>query len=438
MKRTVIRGGRVIDPGNENELDQVMDVAIQDGCITELGEDLAVGNETVILDAAGLIVAPGLIDMHVHLREPGNEDEETISSGAAAAVQGGFTTVVAMPNTEPPVDNEASAAFVLLQAQKAGQANVFPAGAITMGLEGKRLSEMGQLARAGAVGFSDANHTVVDSAVLRSAFEYAKMLDRPIMTHPEDAFLCRDGVMNEGGVSVELGLPAIPEAAEEICVWRDVRLAEMTSSRLHVQQISTAGAVEIIRRAKARGANVTAEVCTHHLFLTEQEVRSFDANVKVSPPLRTQADCDALLDGLLDGAIDAITDGHAPHAPAKKALEFLYAPPGIIGLETTLGLCLTKLVHTGRMTLNQLIRLMSTNPARILGLAPRGSLQIGAPADITIIDPDREWTVDVKRFVSKSRNCPYHGWALKGRAAYTIVGGRVFAVGTEEGRNQQE
>ncbi len=424
MSRTVIRGGRVVDPSSG--LDKVMDVVIEDGRIAEMGEGLSRGNE--VIEASGHIVAPGLINMHVHLREPGDEAEETISSGAAAAVQGGFTSIACMPNTDPPIDNEASAAYVFLQAQNAGMANVFPVGTITAGREGKRLSEMGQLARAGAVGFSDDGDTVVDSAVMRSAFEYSNMLGKPILVHSEDLYLKGDGVMHEGVVSVELGLPGIPSATEEIMIERDVRLAELTGGRLHCLHVTTAGAVEIIRQAKKRGVRVTGEVCPHHLFLTDQNVRTFDTNYKMAPPLRSQADADALLAGLLDGTLEVIADDHAPHSSSEKDVEFLYAPSGIIGLEATLGLCLTKLVHGGHMTINDLIRAMSVVPADVLGLAPRGSLQVGGPADITIMDLEREWTVDVNRFVSKSRNCPYHGWKLKGKAVRTIVGGRVFEV----------
>ena len=415
----LIKGGRVIDPGNG--LDEVADVLIIDGTIAEVGK---VGTSSVdeTIDASGKIVCPGLMDMHVHLREPGNETVETIASGAAAAINGGFTSVAAMPNTDVPVDNEASAEFVRLQAERAGMARVFCVGTITRDRAGRELAEMGQMSRAGAVAFSDDGSWVADGNVMRRALEYVRIFGVPIITHAEDPTLTNEGVMHEGYTSTVLGLPGIPSAAEEVAVYRDITLAQMTDSRLHVAHVSTVGAVELIRQAKARGVKVTAEAAVHHLTLTDEVVGSFDAVYKVNPPLRTHADVEALRTGLRDGTIDCIVSDHAPHASQEKALEFTEAPFGMIGLESTLPVVITELIESNVLDWSAAIAAMTVGPARVLGL-PVGTLSVGAVADVTVIDPDVEWTIDTAKFKSKSRNCPYQGARVKGQAVTVLVGG---------------
>lgn len=421
MSSILIKNGRVVDPSRG--FDQVTNVLLTDGKIEAIGKRVDTKADEVI-DAKGLVVAPGLIDMHVHLREPGNAEEETIASGSAAAVAGGFTTVACMPNTEPAVDNPASAEYVFLQAARAGKANIYPIGAITRNREGKDIAEIGQLSRGGAVAFSDDGDSVQNAEVMRVALQYANMFNRPIVSHCEDKNLSGNGVMNEGYVSMVLGLPGIPNASEEIMVNRDITLAQMTRGRLHIAHVTTAGSVDLIRRAKKRSVRVTAEVCPHHLALTDEYVRSYDPNFKMNPPLRTAADQRALVRGLRDGTIDVIASDHAPHAPEEKDVEFVYAPFGVIGMETTLGVVLTRLYHKKLLGLQELLAKMTINPARILNL-PKGTLNIGADADVTIIDLEREWTVDVTKFFSKSRNCPFAGWKLRGKAVCTIVGGQV-------------
>jgi dihydroorotase len=366
--------------------------------------------------------------MHVHLREPGNSEEETIASGADAAVAGGFTSVVAMANSEPAVDNEASAAFIYLKAEEAGRANVFPVGAVTKARAGEELAEMGLVSRAGAVAFSDDGDPVADAQIMRSALDYARMFDRPILSHCEVRELVGTGVMNEGRRSTLLGLPGMPDAAEEIMVARDVRLAEVTGGRLHVQHLTTAGSVEIVRKARSRGQGVSAEATPHHMFLTEDDVATFDPNFKMNPPLRTSADAEALVEAVLDGTVEAIASDHAPHTDEEKALEFLYAPFGVIGLETTLGVCWTELVVKRKAEPALVIERLTAAPARILGLSGRGSLAEGTVADVTVIDPKAKWTVDPGSFRSKSRNCPFAGRELTGRARAVFVGGKLFEV----------
>ncbi|MEW6026657.1 MAG: dihydroorotase [Planctomycetota bacterium] len=420
MTTILIKNGRIIDPANK-----LANVFIENGKIKSVGAKTAKAAKTI--DAKGLIVTPGLIDMHVHLREPGKEDEETIASGAAAAIHGGFTSVACMPNTDPAIDNEASAEFVYLQAKRAGKANVFPIGAVTKGRKGEEISEMGQLFRGGAVGFSDDGAPIKSAEVVRRALEYSKMFDKPIIDHCEDLDLIREGTMNEGSVSVTLGLVGMPPVSEEIMVYRDIALAKMTNGKLHIAHISTKRAVELVRQAKKDGIRVTAEVTPHHLTLTDEYVKTsgFNTNYKVNPPLRTKSDVEALRAGLKDGIIDAIASDHAPHSEEEKDVEYNVAPFGIVGMETLLPVVLTELVHKKVITLNQLVASLTVNPARILGI-PKGTLSIGADADITLIDISKEWTIDPAKFRSKSRNCPFAGWKVKGKAVGAIVNGQII------------
>ena len=424
MTTILIKNGRVIDPANK--IDKVTNVFIENGKIKSIGPKAPKAHKTI--DAKGLIVTPGLIDMHVHLREPGKEDEETIASGTAAAINGGFTSVACMPNTDPAIDNEASAEFVYLQAKRAGKANVFPIGAVTKGRKGEEISEMGQLFRGGAVGFSDDGSPIKSAEVVRRALEYSRMFDKPIIDHCEDMDLIRDGVMSEGSVSVTLGLVGMPPVSEEIMVYRDIALAKLTNGKLHIAHISTKRAVELVRQAKKDGIKVTAEVTPHHLTLTDDYVKTsdFNTNYKVNPPLRTKSDVEALKAGLKDGTIDAIASDHAPHSEEEKDVEYNVAPFGIIGMETLLPVVLTELVHKKVITINQLVASLTVNPARILGI-PKGTLSIGADADVTLIDLNKEWVIDPTKFKSKSRNCPFAGWKVKGQAVGTIVAGQVVA-----------
>ena len=386
------------------------------------GQPLGKADETI--DAAGLVVAPGLVDMHVHLREPGREEDETIETGTQAAVAGGFTSVACIPNTEPPIDTQATVEFIHQKAARADTCNVFVVACVSRNREGKELADIGQLVEAGAVAFSDDGAPVYDAELMRRALEYCRMFDKPILAHEEVLELSRGGVMNEGLVSLVLGLGGMPAAAEEVMIGRDIALSEVTRGRLHAMHVSTAGGVALIREAKKRGARVTAEACPHHFTLTDESLRGFDSNFKMSPPLRTQADIEAIIDGLVDGTIDCIATDHAPHAREKKMLELDRAPFGILGLETAVGLSVTRLVATGRIGWPRLIEAMSTLPAQILGIN-RGTLRPGAVADITLIDPKLSWRVDVASFRSKSVNSPFDGWTLQGRAVTTIVGGRV-------------
>jgi dihydroorotase len=421
MPRTLIRGGRVIDPAQG--LDAVTDLWLEGDRVLHIGSRFDLQAE-IVVDATGKIVCPGLIDMHVHLREPGREEDETIATGTAAALAGGVTSVACMPNTEPAIDNQAAAEFVILQARRAGQANVLPIGAITKGRRGEELAELGGLVEGGAVGFSDDGSPVRSAEIMRRALEYARMFDRVVMDHCEDTELTRNGVMHEGEVSLALGLPGMPAAAEEIMVARDLILAEQTGGRLHILHVSTAGSVELIRRAKQRGVAVTCEACVHHFALTDEALRSFDSNFKMNPPLRTRRDVEAILVGLRDGTIDAIVTDHAPHAPEKKLRELDQAPFGVIGLETLLPICIKTLIEPGVLTWSEMIAKLTIHPARILGI-DRGTLRPGAIADVTIIDPEAEWTIDPNQFRSKSRNCPFAGWRVRGRAHTVLVAGQV-------------
>jgi len=417
----LIRHARIVDPAGAT--DEIGDVLIEGDRVAEVGR--VSGPAERVIEADGLVAAPGLVDMHVHFREPGDEEAETIASGSAAAVAGGFTTVCVMPNTTPPIDTEAAAEFVVLQGKRAGKADVFPVGAVTKGLAGERLSEMGGLVRGGAVAFSDDGNPIRSAAMLRRALLYSRMFDKVIIDHAVDADLASDGVMNSGVLSAVLGLPGVSAAAEDVAVARDIRLAEVTGGRLHVAHLSTAGAVDLVRDAKSRGISVTSEVTPHHLLLTEELVETFDPNFKMSPPLRTEADREALVEGLLDGTVDAIATDHAPHTSEAKELEFSFAPFGVIGLETALAVVYTRLVADGPMSLLQMVEKMSTNPARILGLESKGALRPGACADIVLFDVETPWTIDPARFFSKSRNTPFAGMEVRGRVRYTIVSGRV-------------
>jgi len=424
MATLLIRGGRVIDPAQG--IDRVDDVLVRDGLIVSVGhaggQPLGRADETI--DAAGLVVAPGLIDMHVHLREPGREEDETIETGTRAALAGGFTSVACIPNTEPPIDTQAAVEFIHQKAARADTCNVFVVACVSRGREGKELAEIGQLVEAGAVAFSDDGAPVYDAELMRRAFEYCRMFDKPVLAHEEVLELSRGGVMHEGLVSLVLGLTGMPAAAEEVLIGRDIALSEVTGGRLHAMHVSTAGGVALIREAKRRGVRVTAEACPHHFTLTDECLRGFDSNFKMSPPLRTAADVEAIVAGLVDGTIDCIATDHAPHAREKKMLELDRAPFGILGLETAVGLAVTRLIVPGRLGWPRLVEAMSTLPARILGLN-RGTLRGGAAADITLIDPNLSWRVDVREFRSKSVNSPFDGWTLQGRAVATIVGGRV-------------
>jgi len=415
----VIKNGRVIDPAQG--IDEIRDVAIADGRIDKIAKGIDAGDAEVI-DATGQIVCPGLIDMHVHLREPGNEDEETIASGAAAAVAGGFTGIACMPNTDPALDTEAMIEFVYRQAKRAGLCKVYPIGAITKARAGKELAEIGQMVRAGAVAFSDDGCGVANSSVMFRAMQYVRMFGKAVIQHCEDPDLVAGGCMNAGPTAMRLGLPGIPAMAEEVMIQRDLLIAQNTGTRYHVAHISTAGAVQLVREAKSRGIAVTAEVCPHHLLLTEDAVATYDTNYKMNPPLRTQADVDACIEGVVDGTIDCLVTDHAPHGVDEKADDFQSAPFGIIGLETALPLFARALVHTRRVEWLAMIGRLTQKPATVLGISV-GTLKSGAPADVTVFDPEAEWVVDAYGLRSKSRNCPYHGWTLKGRVTHTIVDG---------------
>lgn len=417
----LIKNGHVIDPANK--VDEKLDVLLSDGKIALLGKPGSIpADGAQVVEASGKFVVPGLIDMHVHLREPGFEYKETIKTGTAAAKAGGFTSVCSMPNTNPVNDNRSVTEFILSEANDA-PARVFPIGAITKGSKGEELAEMAELHSAGCVAVSDDGKPVMSAAIMRRAMEYSKIFDMPVISHCEECTLSDKGVMNEGFVSTELGLHGIPAAAEEVMVARDIALAGLTGCRVHIAHVSTAGSVRMVREAKARGVKVTAETCPHYFTLTDEAVRGYNTMAKMNPPLRTEVDVAAIKQGLKDGTLDVIATDHAPHAMDEKSVEFDYAPFGIVGLETALGLVF-KLVHEGVLTITEAVRKLSLNPASILKIN-KGTLSVGADADITIIDPDVEWTVDSSQFKSKSRNTPFDGWKLKGRAVQTIVGGRL-------------
>ena len=423
MKPILIRGGRVIDPSRGT--DSVADVYVEAGSIAAVGSGISPDPDEVdVVDATGLVVAPGLIDLHVHLREPGNEDVETVASGAAAAAAGGFTAVCAMPNTDPVTDNQAAVGFIRSQGERAGKARVYPIGAISLGQKGQQLAEFGEMVGAGAVAVSDDGRPVVSSHLMRTALEYARTFGIPVADHCEDPTLTAGASMHEGIVSTRLGLKGYPAAGEEIMVARDILLAELTGGHVHLCHLSSRGSVELVRRAKEKGLRVTAEVCPHHYALTHEAVEGYNTNAKMSPPLREPADRESLRQALRDGTIDVIATDHAPHHYDAKEREFEDAPNGIIGLETAFALGVTELVETGLMTLPELLMCMSTAPARVFGLTG-GTLAVGAPADVVVLDPAARWTVDPSAFLSKSRNTPFGGRELTGRAEITVVGGRI-------------
>jgi dihydroorotase len=423
MTRPVIlRGGRVLDPSRG--LDERADVLIQDGQIAAVGSGLGTPDGAEVRDVRDLVVAPGLVDLHVHLREPGNEDVETVATGARAAAAGGFAAICAMPNTDPVTDNQAAVGFVVRQSGRAGLARVYPIGAISVGEKGERLSEFGEMVGAGAVAVSDDGKPVVSSHLMRTALEYARTFEIPVADHCEEPTLAAGGVMHEGLVSARLGLKGIPAAAEEIMVGRDILLAELTGGHVHLCHVSTRGSVELIRRARERGIRVTAEVTPHHLTLTDQACEAYDTHAKMNPPLREAADVAALRQALRDGVIDCIASDHAPHAYDAKEAAFDDAPFGIVGLETAFGVAHTELVLAGTLSLPQLIARMSSAPAAVFSLPP-ATLRPGAPADVVVLDITTPWTVDPAAFLSKSRNTPFAGRTLTGRAVLTLVGGTI-------------
>ena len=419
-----IQGGVVIDPGHVNGR---ADVLIQNGKIVEVGYPLkhSVTQEAsvTILDASGWIVAPGLVDLHCHLREPGFEYKETIQTGSASAVAGGFTSICCMPNTQPVNDNAAITQFMLTKGKEAGKARIFPIGAITKNSDGEELANIGELVGAGCVAISDDGRPVMNSLVMRRALEYAKAFGIPVVDHCEDLHLTDGGYMNEGAVSTELGMPGIPDASEEVMVARNLALADLTGVCVHLAHLSTARSVELVRHAKAQGLPVSAEVCPHHFSITEEAVRGYQANAKMNPPLRTNEDIEALKQGLMDGTIDVIATDHAPHALQEKQLEFDTAPFGIVGFETALPLTL-QLVHDGVLSLEQALDKLTRAPAQLFHL-PVGSLMPGSLADVVIFDPEEEWVVDPERFQSKSHNTPFGGMSMKGKVKMTLVEGRL-------------
>jgi len=419
---TVIKGGRVIDPGN---LDDILDIVIEDGNIVEIRQDAFTGNEnkeSKIIDASGKIIAPGLIDMHVHLRDPGYEYKETIETGSRAAAFGGFTAICCMPNTNPVNDCRQVTEYIVKKAVKADIVRVYPVAAISKGLKGDSLCEYGELKDAGAIAVSDDGNPVMNSQLMRRALEYSSGFNLPVISHCEDFDLVSDGAMNEGAVATKMGLSGIPNAAESIMVLRDIALCELTGVPVHIAHVSTRESVRAIRDAKKRGVPVTAETAPHYFSLTDASIKDYNTNSKMNPPLRTEQDIEAICQGLVDGTIDAIATDHAPHSLIEKAVEFDQAANGIIGLETALPLGL-KLVEAGIIDITDLIEKMSKNPARILGL--KTGLEIGKTADITIIDPEISYCIDADRFQSLSRNTPFGGWDVKGRAVLTMVGGKI-------------
>jgi len=427
----LLKGGRVIDPSQG--IDDIRDVLLVEGAVAGVDREISPPEGTEVLRVDGLVVCPGLIDVHVHLREPGGEHKETIATGARAAAAGGFTAVCAVPNTDPPIDDPAAVGFVFAEGVRAGAARVFPVGAISVGLKGERLTEVGEMVDAGAVAITDDGRPVSDAGLMRLALEYAQTFGIPVATHSEELSLSRGGSMNEGLVSSRLGLTGIPCIAEEAMIARDLLLAEYTGGRLHIQHVSTRRGVAMIREAKARGVAVTAEATPHHFTLTDEAVEGYRTNAKMNPPLRTAADVEAVREGIADGTLDTIATDHAPHHYDEKEQAFDDAPFGIVGLETALGLAITELVDRGVISLPQLVERMSCAPARAFRL-PGGSLRVGSPADVTVFDPSAEWIVDPSRFLSKSRNTPFGGWRLRGLPRYTLVGGRIVWSAAEGGR----
>ena len=424
MSATVIRNGRVIDPANKR--DEVGDVYIENGKIVASKSEIrSPKSEIEEIDASGLIIAPGLIDMHVHLREPGFSHKETIESGARAAAAGGFTTILCMPNTSPPADDPSTIAWIKDRAAETACVNVLPTGAISKDLAGEELAPIGSLKQAGVVAITDDGHCVQNHELMRRAVEYARMFSLPVLDHCQDYNLVGNGVVHEGYWSTLLGLPGWPAAGEEVIVLRNILLAELCDHHIHCQHVSAAGSVRLLREAHARGVKISGEVCPHHVALMDEAIQNFDTNYKMNPPLRSQRDVDALLEGIADGTLSILASDHAPHADFEKEVEFDAAPFGIVGLETELGLFLELLVHKYRkIDIGRLIEMYTVEPARLLKLEA-GTLSIGAVADVTLIDPNLEWTVKIDMFQSASRNSPFNGWQLRGRAVRTIVSGKT-------------
>lgn len=419
--KILIKGGRLIDP--KNKRDEKLELLIERGKIAQVGKNIS-ANGAEVIDASNLWVVPGLIDMHVHLRQPGREDEETILSGSRAAAKGGFTSVVPMANTDPVADHRGAIEFILTEAKRVGLTNIFPVGSVTKGLKGETLSEVGDLAEAGCVALSDDGKPIRNTQLMRHALEYAAMFGLPIIVHEEDPYLFEGGAMHEGYISTVLGLQGIPAACESIMVARDIELLRLFGGKIHFAHMSSRRSLELIREAKKEGLSVSCETAPHYFSLTDQEIARFDANFKMNPPLRSETDRASVQKALADGTIDCVASDHAPHAENEKDTEFDAAPFGITGLETSLGLCLTHLVHAGRLTPSELVARMSLAPATILGLQ-KGALSVGMDADVTVIDPEAKWVVQSEAFESKSKNSPFIGWELKGRAKMTLVGGRV-------------
>lgn len=420
--KALLRGGRVVDPSQG--LDEILDLLLVDGIVASLGKGISAAEDAEIVDCSNLIVSPGLIDVHVHLREPGEEHKETIATGVQAAVAGGYTAVCAMPNTDPPIDDPAAVGFIVAEGRKANAAKVYPIGCISVQRAGKSLAPIGEMVDAGAVAITDDGNPVMDSGLMRLALEYAQAFNIPVADHPEDLGLSAGRHMNESIVSTRLGLAGKPNAAEEIHIVRDLLLAELTGGQIHLQHISTQYGVEAIRQAKARGVRVTAEASPHHLVLTEQEVEGYNTDAKMNPPLRTADDVAAVRAGLADGSLDVIATDHAPHHYDEKETAFEDAPNGLVGLETAVGIIMTDVVGQGVIDIATMIERMSCGPARAFGL-PGGTLSEGAVGDVTVIDPNLTWSVDPSVFRSKSRNTPFAGRQLKGAANRTIVAGRT-------------
>jgi dihydroorotase len=421
----VIKGGRVIDPSAGR--DGAFDILIEGDRIARVGRDLPVNGAEVIEVAKGCLVSPGLIDIHVHLREPGQEHKETIASGTASAVAGGFTAVACMPNTEPVNDHAGITQFILKKAAEAGLARVYPIGAVSLGSKGEQLAELGEQQAAGCIAFSDDGRPVATALLMRRALEYARMLGAPIIDHCEDPTLKGDGVAHEGYYASALGLRGIPGAAESLTVERDISLAELTGAHVHIAHMSARQSLRAVRAGKERGVHVTCEVTPHHFTLTDEMLDGpvkYDTNLKMNPPLRERADRDAMIEGVVDGTIDVIATDHAPHHADEKMVEFDRAPFGIVGLETAVPLVFDRLVHAGQISVRRAIELLSTNPARVMGIRG-GTLTEGAPADITVIDPDRALTIDAAALKSRSKNTPFHGWTLRGSVLMTLVGGTI-------------
>ena len=420
-----ITGGRVIDP--ESKTDRIADVFIRGGVVRRVEKAKGKIRAKEIIDAKGKVVVPGLIDMHTHLREPGREDEETIYTGSCAAVAGGFTSICCMPNTQPPIDNQETVKFVQQKAKEA-KCRIYCIGCVTKGRKGEELTEINDLVQAGVVAISDDGRPVCNSQVLRNALEYSRMFDLPVISHCEDMDLSANGVMHEGFVSTNLGMCGIPAVAEETMVARDIALAEFTRARIHIAHVSTEGSVNLIREGKKRGVKVTCEATPHHFTLTDEIIRTFDTNAKVNPPLRTKKDVEAIKRGLKDGTIDCVATDHAPHSIEEKEVEFDFAPPGLVGLETALGLVVAELINKRILSWTQAIARLSVNPSRILSLNG-GRIKKNSPADITIIDPKATWVVDPSKFLSKSKNSPFGGRKLQGKVCHTIVDGKMVFEG---------